>query len=46
MDKRIWFSYRGIGDVYVFEESLRSWILEMYGFVFGCGLVGLMYNVM
>ena len=46
MDKRIWFPYRGTGDVYVSEESPRPWISEMYGFVFGCGLAGLTHNVM
>jgi hypothetical protein len=46
MDSRVWYPYKGTGDVYVTEESPRPWISEMYGFIFGCGVAGLRHNVM
>ena len=46
MDPRVWFPYRGTGDVYVTAESPRPWISEMYGFIFGAAMSGLSFNVM
>jgi len=46
MDKRVWYPYRGTGDVYITEKNPRPWISEMYGFIFGCAVAGLTHNVM
>lgn len=46
MDKRVWYPYKGTGDVYITEDAPRPWISEMYGFIFGCGISGLTHNVM
>lgn len=46
MDKRVWYPYRGTGDVYISEKNPRPWISEMYGFIFGCAVAGLRHNVM
>lgn len=45
-DSRVWYPYRGTGDVYVSAESRRPWISEMYGFVFGAAISGLSFNIM
>ena len=46
MEPKVWFPYKGTGDVYVSKDAPRPWISEMYGFIFGCGVAGLRHNVM
>ena len=44
-DKRVWWPFKGTGDVFITETNPRPWISEMYGYVFGAAVAGLRHNV-
>ena len=44
-DKRVWWPFKGTGDVFITEANPRPWISEMYGYVFGAAVAGLRHNV-
>ena len=44
-DKRVWWPFKGTGDVFITEANPRPWISEMYGYVFGSAVAGLRHNV-
>lgn len=44
-DKRVWWPFKGTGDVFITEANPRPWISEMYGYVFGSAMAGLRHNV-
>ena len=44
-DRRVWWPFKGTGDVFITEAYPRPWISEMYGYVFGTAVAGLRHNV-
>ena len=44
-DKRVWWPFKGTGDVFITEANPRPWISEMYRYVFGAAVAGLRHNV-
>ena len=44
-DKRVWWPFKGTGDVFITEANPRPRISEMYGYVFGAAVAGLRHNV-